>query len=297
MIRLNATYAYVRGESVFRGLNLNAPVDGVNRPDPNYANIVEVVGDASVRQHTLNIGSTINFNVGAQGPVMINNGAMMMVMAGQQTPAPGGAKNPANARWNWHRMQMFANLLFNSAKNDSDGPFATPTTGRLLDDWGSSAGDVHRRFNIGWSSTQLRNFTANLSLNASSAPPYTIYSGFDTNGDLIYNDRPAGIGRNSARGSAQWTMNGFFTYGWQFGKPVQTPGGINLRSEGGALTVGQNAAAAAGRFRVSLNVNVQNLTNRSNLGGYVGTITSGAFGQPTVVLGTRKIDIGMGISF
>jgi hypothetical protein len=133
--------------------------------------------------------------------------------------------------------------------------------------------------------------------NTASASPYTIYSGFDTNGDLVFNDRPAGIGRNSARGSAQWTMNGFFTYGWQFGKPVQMPGGINLRSEGGALTASQGAGSNAGRFRVSINVNVQNLTNRSNLGGYVGTLTSQAFGQPTAALGTRKIDIGMGISF
>ncbi len=298
MIRVNATYAYLQGQDLMRGLNLNAPVDGV-RPDAGYANVVEVVGDAKQRQHTLNFGTTVNFNVAsnANGPVMINNGAMVMIMSGPQGQAPGGAKNPANARWNWHRMQLFANLSFSRTRNDTDGPFSTPTTGNLLDDWGPSANDIHRRFNINWSSTQLRNFTANLGLNASSAPPYTIYSGFDTNGDLVFNDRPAGIGRNSARGSAQWTMNGFFTYGWQFGKPVQMPGGINLRTEGGALTAAGGSASTAGRFRVSLNVNVQNLTNRSNLGGYVGTITSGAFGQPTVVLGTRKIDVGLGFSF
>ena len=299
MIRVNATYAYVQGENLMRGLNLNSPIDGV-RPNPNYANVVEVVGDAASRAHTLNIGTVINFNVASNpnGPVMINGGNMIMVMgSGPGAPAPGGAKNPANARWNWHRMQMFANLGFGRNLNDTDGAFATPTTGRLLDDWGPAAFDIHRRFNVNWSSTQLRNFTANLGFNTASAPPYTIYSGFDTNGDLAFNDRPAGIGRNSARGSAQWTMNGFFTYGWQFGKPVQMPGGINLRTEGGALTASQGAGSNAGRFRVSINVNAQNLTNRSNLGGYVGTLTSQAFGQPTTVLSTRKIDIGMGISF
>jgi hypothetical protein len=299
MIRVNATYAYLRGQDLMRGSNLNSPVDGV-RPDPAYANVVEVVGDAASRQHTLNIGTTINFNVAsnANGPVMINNGAMVMIMSGAPSgPAPGGAKNPANARWNWRRMQLFANLSFNHARNDTDGAFATPTTGRLLDDWGPSANDVHRRFNVNWSSSQLRNFNANVGFNASTAQPYTIFSGFDTNGDLVFNDRPAGIGRNSARGSAQWTMNGFFSYGWQFGKPMQMPGGINLRSEGGALTASQGAGTNAGRIRLSINVNVQNLTNQSNLGGYVGTITSHDFGRPTIVLGTRKIDIGMGISF
>jgi hypothetical protein len=43
---------------------------------------------------------------------------------------------------------------------------------------------------------------------------------------------------------------------------------------------------------------VQNLTNHANYAGYIGTITAlDRFGKPTTVLNTRKIDIGMGISF
>ena len=75
------------------------------------------------------------------------------------------------------------------------------------------------------------------------------------------------------------------------------PGGIAFRRDGGALAVSQAAAQSAGRYRLSLNVNVQNLTNHGNLTGYVGTLTSTNFGQPTTVLGTRKVDIGMGLSF
>ena len=41
-----------------RGLNLNAPVDGV-RPDPRFGNIIEVVSDASSRQHQLQINLTV----------------------------------------------------------------------------------------------------------------------------------------------------------------------------------------------------------------------------------------------
>jgi hypothetical protein len=301
MVRLNATYAYTRGENLMRGLNLNPPLDNV-RPDPAFANVVEVVGDAASRQHTLNIGSIINFNVapsGGNGPVMINNGAMVMVMSGGPAPAaPGGAKNPANARWNWRRMQMFTNFSLARALNDTDGAFAMPATGNLQDDWGPSAFDVRRRFNVSWSSSQLRNLTANINFNASSAQPYTIRTGFDTNHDLVFNDRPDGVGRNTARGSAQWTTNGFFSYGWQFGKAQQMPGGVSFRAEGGALTATQGAASSAGRYRVSLNVQVQNLTNHSNLGGYIGTLSAGnAFGRPTTVLGTRKVDIGVGFSF
>jgi hypothetical protein len=300
MLRVNATYAYLWGDDLMRGLNLNAPAfDTGLRPNPQFANVIEVVDDARARQQTLNIGATVNFNVasGANGPIMINNGAMVMVMSGPGGPAPGGAKNPANARWNWHRMQLFTNLAFNRARNNTDGAFSTPATGNIADDWGPSNNDIHRRFNIGWSSTQLRNFTANISLNASSAPPYTLRTGVDTNRDLIFNDRPDGVGRNTLRGSDQWTMNGFFNYAWQFGKPMAMPGGINLRSEGGALTASQTAGSSAGRFRVTIGANVQNLTNHSNFGGYIGTLTSNSFGQPTIVTGTRKVDLTVGFSF
>jgi hypothetical protein len=300
MIRVNATYAYTRGSDLLRGLNLNNPVDGV-RPDPTFANVVEVLDDASSHSHTLNIGTTVNFNVtpGGNGPVMINGGDRVMVMIGAPPPPPppGGARNAANARWNWRRMQLFANLGFNRALNNTDGAFSTPATGRIADDWGPSNFDIRRRFNLGWSSSQLRNFTMNLNFNASSAAPYTIRSGVDTNGDLVFNDRPDGVGRNTARGSGQWNMNGFFTYVRTFGKPVQTPGGINFRSEGGGLSATQGAASTQGRYRLSFNVQVQNLTNHGNLAGYIGTITSSGFGRPSIVVGTRKIDVGMGISF
>ena len=52
------------------------------------------------------------------------------------------------------------------------------------------------------------------------------------------------------------------------------PGGINFRTEGGALTATQGARSSAGRFRLSFNANVQNLTNHGNLGGFIGTLTS-----------------------
>jgi hypothetical protein len=307
MLQVNTTYAHTSGEHLMRGSNLNAPVNGI-RPDPNFINVVEVLGDARSRQDTLNIGAVVNFNVpksgtgapGAGGPIMINGGNMVMVMgAPPPPPPPPGAKpTPANARWNWRRMNLFTNLSFGRSLNNTDGAFSTPATGNLADDWGPAAFDIRRRFNVNWGSQQLRNFNANLGFNAASAPAYTIRSGVDTNGDLIFNDRPAGVGRNSARASGQWSMNGFFTYFWQFGKPVTMPGGINFRSEGGALAASQGAAQSAGRYRLSINVNVQNLTNHANYAGYIGTITAlDRFGKPTTVLNTRKIDIGMGISF
>ncbi len=49
-VRAGVTYAHVNGAGLLRGLNMNAPIDGV-RPDPLFGNIVEVVGDAGMRRH------------------------------------------------------------------------------------------------------------------------------------------------------------------------------------------------------------------------------------------------------
>jgi hypothetical protein len=301
MLRVNATYAHTSGDNLMRGLNLNAPVNGV-RPNPEFANVVEVLGDAESRQHSVNIGAQINFNVATpgSGPVMLGGDRGMIMVAGgppPPPPPPGARPTPANARWNWRRMNVFMNAFFGRNLNNTDGAFSMPATGSILDDWGPAAFDIRRRFNLGWSSQQLRNLNMNLNFNVASAPPYTIRTGFDTNGDLVFTDRPGDVGRNSARASGQFTMNGNFSYSWQFGKPVERPGGISIRSEGGALAVGQGAAQTAGRYRVTLSTNIQNLTNHANLIGYSGTLTSADFGRPTGVSSTRKIDIMLGLSF
>src|SRR5436190_9049350 len=126
MLSVNATYAHVKGDNLMRGLNLNGPgLDG-QRPDPRFANIVQVLGDAESSMHNLNVGASINFNVpprsasgaagggaAAGGPIMIGGGdrGMVMIMnAGPPPPPPGGAPNPANALWNWRRMSLFTNL-------------------------------------------------------------------------------------------------------------------------------------------------------------------------------------------
>jgi len=194
-------------------------------------------------------------------------------------------------------MNFFTNLSFGRQLNNTEGAFATPATGSIGDDWGPANFDIRRRFNLGIISTQLRNLNANININVASANPYTIRSGTDDNHDLVLNDRPAGVGRNTLRASGQWTINGFFSYGWTFGKPVERPGGITFRNEGGALAASQGAASTQGRYRLSLNVQVQNLTNHGNLTGYSGTLTSRNFGQPTSVAGTRKVDVGLGLSF
>ena len=56
-------------------------------------------------------------------------------------------------------------------------------------------------------------------------------------------------------------------------------------------------ASTASRYRIGFNVSIFNLTNRHNLVGYSGVMTSPFFGQPTNVSGVRRINMGVNFSF
>jgi hypothetical protein len=271
--RFGVNYAHVSGTQVLRGVNLNPPVDGI-RPDPSVGNLIEVVGDGALRQHTLN--------------------AFMQV----SLTAPSMA--PPKERWSWKRTNFGGFYTLGSLENNSDGAFSVPATGSLANEWGPAPNDVRHRvsafFGAGW----LKNFNANLNLNYSSGNPYTIRTGRDENGDQIFNDRPAGVDRNSLRGDSALTLSGFFAINIPIGQKKlgpMPPGIFVMGTPGGNFNVQTMQADALPRFRMGIIVNAQNLTNRRNYVGYSGTLTSPFFGRPTAVQGMRRIDVGLNFNF
>jgi hypothetical protein len=115
----------------------------------------------------------------------------------------------------------------------------------------------------------------------------------------VFNDRPAGIGRNSVRSDGQWSLNLNVNYVIAFGKGTGSapPGiGIMIPAPGAAPQVMAMPPLPA-RYRIGFNVNAQNLTNHANYGGYSGTLTSPFFGLPTLVLNPRKLDFGINFNF
>jgi len=131
-------------------------------------------------------------------------------------------------------------------------------------------------------STQVRNLAVNLSWFASDGFVYNETTGFDDNQDGLLNDRPAGVGLRSLRTAPQSTINTRVTYTWTLAtRASDVP----------------PAPGAPARYRLSLFVNVTNLMNRANLGGYSGVMTSPFFEQPTVAFNPRRIDVGLNISF
>ena len=229
--------------------------------------------------------------------MMMGGGGMIMISGPPPPPpAPGGA-SPANARWNWRRMSLFDNVSLGRSATTPTGAFSHaghgPHRGRL--------GAVERRRALAiqhrLEQQQLRNLNVNINVNARSAPPYTIRTGVDTNGDLVFTDRPDGVGRNTARAAAQWTMNGFFTYGWPFGKPVERPAASAPRrrrrgssASQGAATERRSLPAVAQRQRPEPDEPRQ--PDRLHRHAHVEQLRAADDGP-----GTRKVDFGLGLSF
>jgi hypothetical protein len=291
--RVSVTYSYLRGSRLARGLNVNPLVEGV-RPDPSFANVIDVVSDAASRQHELRFDASIN------------PGAML--------PLP-----PSAPRLSWKRTTVFANYTLSWLQNDTDGPFVPPPTGTLATEWGPANGgsassgtnipgliafggtpttvDVRHRVNVSLNNQVVRNFVLSLGVNAISAPPYTVLTGEDNNGDGIFNDRPPGVGRNTLRASGRMTLNMFAGYNFAFGRTsAPLPPGIGVFGSGAAAQV-RSVDLGPARYRLQFFVQAQNLTNEANYLGYSGTLTSPFFGQPTTVSAMRKIDFGINFGF
>jgi hypothetical protein len=181
-------------------------------------------------------------------------------------------------------------------QNNSDGAFAVPATGDLSLERGPAADDVRQRLNVSFNNQIVRNLIMSFNVNAASAGAYTMLTGGDDNGDGIFNDRPAGIGRNTLRADGQFNLNALVGYQFAFGHTAPLPPGIGVFGGGNAAQV-RTFDQGSARYRLGFFVQASNLTNRANYIGYSGTVLSRFFLQPTAARDMRKIDLGMTLSF
>jgi hypothetical protein len=289
--RIGATWAHMTGTLLQRGQNLNAPVDGV-RPLPQFGNVIQVVSDARSRQDSLSVFFNVSFNRPPPTPPRPQGGGPPPPPPPPGLILPGG---PNQRLIDWRRMSITSQYNATWNRNNTDGDFSVPATGSLAREWGVAAFDVPHRLILQWSAQIVRNLTTSLLANASSGTPYTLQTGLDNNGDLIFNDRPEGVSRNTERARGQFSLNGNVNYSFTFGRanpatPPQTA--IGITSIGGVNTVQTISVPQTGRYRVSFYVQAQNLTNRSNYVGYSGVLTSPFFGLPRDVINPRRVDIG-----
>jgi hypothetical protein len=260
-VRTNFTFSLARYGNQLRGVNRNAPVDGV-RPDAAFANVIEVVPDASM--HTYDFVPDLSINLA------------------------GGIRNADQAKWNPKRTTIRFNYRHRRAYNNTDGAFSVSPSGSLDDQWAPAGGDTRHRLRGSVSTQAYRNLNAQLSWDANSGGPYTITTGTDDNGDSIFNDRPLLTPRNSARLPWRSTFSANVSYtipigaapGPERGRPNQGRGGPRGRQKG-----------------ITISMNAQNLTNRANYSGFSGVMTSQYFRQATSVSNPRQIDISLRFNF
>lgn len=261
-LRLSATYTYRRSGALLRGRNVNAPVNGV-RPNPEFSNVVEVVSDAGSRTHM--VGLTASF-----------------------------------MKLNWKQTIVVGNYTWSDVQANTSGPFSLPAGGDdLSSEWGPAQPE-HRAM-ASFNMQPLPGLGVSINARVQSGSPYTVTAGADLNGDGIFNDRPAGIGRNTARTTGQWDLGARLSYSIGFGtRPQPTGAGgqtVIMIGGGGGMAGGFGPGAQNKRFQLQFYAAAQNVTNRANYIGFSGVITSPFFGKPTNVLNPRKVELGVRFGF
>lgn len=259
---LLASYSYEQGFHQFRGRNINAPIPGVGRPDPDGGNLTQLESTARSFSHALEL--TLN-----------NNGS--------------------------RRLSWMISYSLLKRINEADGPLSLPADNFDLRDERGPAGDDRRHQFIvttgiglpkGWRLTPTFFYESPL--------PYNITTGRDDNGDTAFIDRPQGITRNSARGEASWKVNMRLSWLFGFGKSdeVSRTGSTQITVQAGDYgAIRDQFGALQKKLRFNFYLQATNLFNHFNTANFVGILSSPFFGRPTAALPARQIETGVKFSF
>jgi len=261
---LRANYLYQRGVHLIRGHNINAPFFGSVRPDPTFGNINQVESSANSSLSSFNI----NFS-------------------------PQALQLP--------RIFWVVNYTWSKAANETDSALSLPANNfDLAAEHGASLVDSRHRLLVIANFRILNPLRLGTILRATSATPYNITTGFDDNGDTSVNDRPAGVGRNSARGTSQWDLSARLSWTMSFGKaPAQKENQPRvIRSRNADDTLGAlSSLGNESRYGLQFYLQAFNIFNHTNLINFTGVQTSPFFGHATSALPGRRLEGGLRFNF
>lgn len=271
-------YMWTRGSNTLRSVNVNAPVNGV-RPDGNVGNITEIQSTGKRASDRVTVA--------------------------------------VNARYLPRRIIGMVMYQYANARNYADFPTALPSDSTNPDaDWGPSAQDVRHRIFFNFNTPLANGVRMGLNVQGSSALPYNITTGLDNNGDTLFNDRPGGLGRNSARGASQWTANIRLNKSFPLGGVTSGPQNLPLPPpppppSGGAMNQRVGAGGPGGgdgpqmvvmegantRYRLDVFLNIMNAFNNLNYNAFIGNQLSKFFGQATSAAAPRRVEVGFSLGF
>jgi hypothetical protein len=301
-LSVQASYQMLRGRNQMRSININAPVNIGTAEEPNYVRPNPTLGNVTQFDST---GHSQSDRLELRGTYRIPQ----------------------------RNIFMNVNYALGQVKNHADS--ATTLPANNLDpnaEWGPSRQDVRHRIQGMINVPIFFGVRTSINVQAQSAIPYTLTTGRDDNRDGVVNDRPLGVGRNSERGSATWTMNLNLTKQIALGgprdgqggpggcpgggRPGGFPGGGNpgpgagggaggggnqqaqfaQRGQGGGNRGGGNAQFNA-RYTMEFFIRADNVLNNVNYGSYSGNALSDFFRQPTSAQQPRRLTVGSAFRF
>jgi len=264
-LALTGSYRFVRGIHLFRGRNLNAPMDITSavarscRPEQTELECVrpQLERGNIIQLESTGLSSTHEFRVGFQQRFSF-----------------------INVRGNYSALSAYSDV--------TDDPLDLPADNY---DMSSEWGRIAPRHGVN-SSVNLRmpwNVAADMEFNWNSGDPYSIVTGRDDNRDTNTTDRPGGVGRNSLTGPSFFEMN------LNFSKT------FTLVPEASANT--QGPLAGGGYFgrrsgiRMTISAEAQNVLNKVNYDRISGVLTSPFFGKPIRARDGRQVSLSMRFNF
>jgi hypothetical protein len=187
-------------------------------------------------------------------------GTITTANPGGLRPNPGGEIDQFEATGRFHQEQMFigfnsrlnpqfslsGSYVLSKSMNDTDGQGAGslfPRDSYNLDgEWGRGGFDVRHRFSVfgTYNNPKLWKLVFSPFVVASSAPPFNITTGIDSNLDRIFTDRPSFAGANA-------NCNAPFIRCTRFGN-------FNLIPVAGEAIIPRNYGQATGSFTANLRI-------------------------------------------
>jgi hypothetical protein len=261
-LKLSVNYHFARTVHMLRGHNINAPLPDGTVLDPVAGIVNQIESTGNSTLHLVTV-SAVQFS---------------------------------------RRYAIVASYSWSKATADNDGPFSLPTNNFNLEaDRGPASTDIRHRFYCNLTLNMPRGLAIGNFFRANSAPPYNITTGFDNNHDFVFNDRPAGVERNSARGAGQWELGTRLSWNFGFGKPrsstTRSMGGQTVKSGGGGSGGVSGGVEGGKKLNFQMYVQAYNVLNHTNLTNFVGVQTSPFFGQPTAAQAGRRVETGLRFSF
>jgi hypothetical protein len=235
---LSASYRGTEGIDLFRSRDINAPLPPFYfaRPDLGFGTIRQIESTGRQTGRALEIG-----------------------LKGRIT----------------RKITGMAQYTLSKTHNDTDGITYFPANSvSPSGEWGRANYDQRHRLNL-IETVELGKFVnLGVGLRIYSGTPFTITTGLDQNHDGLANERPSGVGRNSAHGPgyADVDLRWFHDFKLTRGKKETAP----------------TITAAVDAF---------NLLNTTNYPTFVGNLSSPFFGRPVSALDPRRLQFTARIKF